>query len=52
MTGLWQVSGRTGTSYERRVQLDSWYVRNWSIWQDLAIMVQTVPAVLKRRGAI
>ena len=52
MTGLWQVSGRAGTSYERRVQLDSWYVRNWSIWQDLAIMAQTVPAVLKRRGAI
>jgi Undecaprenyl-phosphate galactose phosphotransferase WbaP len=52
LTGLWQVSGRTGTTYARRVQLDSWYVRNWSIWQDLAILVQTVPAVLKRKGAV
>ncbi len=52
LTGLWQVSGRTGTTYARRVQLDSWYVRNWSIWHDLAILAQTVPAVLKRKGAV
>ena len=52
ITGLWQVSGRTETTYERRVQLDSWYVRNWSIWHDLVILVQTVPAVLKRKGAV
>lgn len=52
LTGLWQVSGRSDTSYERRVQLDTWYVRNWSIRHDFAILAKTVPAVLKRRGAI
>ena len=52
LTGLWQVSGRSGTSYARRVELDSWYVKNWTIWHDLAIIAKTVPAVLKRKGAI
>jgi Undecaprenyl-phosphate galactose phosphotransferase WbaP len=51
LTGLWQVSGRTGVSYAQRVQLDTWYVKNWTIWHDLAIMAKTVPAVLKRKGA-
>ncbi len=51
LTGLWQVSGRTETSYVQRVQLDTWYVKNWSIWHDLAILAKTVPAVLQRRGA-
>jgi Undecaprenyl-phosphate galactose phosphotransferase WbaP len=52
LTGLWQVSGRSETSYERRVQLDTWYVKNWTIWHDLAILAKTLPAVLNRRGAI
>ena len=51
LTGLWQVSGRTGTSYAQRVQLDTWYVKNWTIWHDVAIIAKTFPAVLKRRGA-
>ena len=51
ITGLWQVSGRSDTSYERRVQLDSWYVKNWTMWHDVAILCKTVPAVLLRRGA-
>ncbi len=51
LTGLWQVSGRTETSYAQRVQLDTWYVRNWSLWHDVMIMAKTVPAVLRRRGA-
>ena len=51
LTGLWQVSGRSGTSYAQRVQLDTWYVKNWTVWHDLAIIAKTVPAVLKRRGA-
>jgi undecaprenyl-phosphate galactose phosphotransferase len=51
LTGLWQVSGRSQTTYARRVQLDSWYVRNWSVWHDLAILMKTVPAVVWRRGA-
>ncbi|HTC12153.1 MAG TPA: undecaprenyl-phosphate galactose phosphotransferase WbaP [Acetobacteraceae bacterium] len=52
ITGLWQVSGRSDTSYLRRVQLDVWYVRNWTLWHDLAILLKTVPAVLQRRGAV
>ena len=51
ITGLWQVSGRNDTSYDQRVALDSWYVRNWSIWYDLAIIFDTIRIVLLRRGA-
>ncbi len=52
LTGLWQVSGRSDTGYAQRVRLDTWYVKNWSIWQDIAILFKTIPAVLKRRGAV
>lgn len=52
LTGLWQVSGRSDTSYAQRVRLDAWYVKNWTLWHDLAILAKTVPAVLKRRGAV
>ena len=51
ITGLWQVSGRNNVGYARRVALDSWYVRNWSLWHDIAILCGTVPAVLGREGA-
>ncbi|MGZ9165889.1 MAG: sugar transferase [Anaerolineales bacterium] len=51
ITGLWQVSGRSDISYEERVRLDMYYVRNWSIWLDLQLLYQTLPAVLKGRGA-
>lgn len=51
ITGLWQVSGRSDVSYEQRVQLDMHYIRNWTIWLDLQIILQTIPAVLKGRGA-
>jgi exopolysaccharide biosynthesis polyprenyl glycosylphosphotransferase len=51
ITGLWQVSGRSDISYDERVRLDMYYVRNWSIWLDLQLLVQTIPAVLKSRGA-
>ena len=51
LTGLWQVSGRTATSYVRRVRLDTYYVENWSLWMDLVILMRTIPAVLSRRGA-
>jgi UDP-galactose-lipid carrier transferase len=51
ITGLWQVSGRNDMSYRRRVQLDAWYVRNWTLWHDLAILFKTIPAVLLQRGA-
>jgi undecaprenyl-phosphate galactose phosphotransferase len=51
LTGLWQVSGRSDTSYARRVRLDVWYVNNWTIWHDLAVLLKTIPAVLRREGA-
>lgn len=52
LTGLWQVSGRSDLSYDERVRLDMYYVRNYSIWLDIQILFfQTVPAVLKGRGA-
>ena len=51
ITGLWQVSGRSDVSYEDRVRLDMHYIRNWSIWFDFKILVDTIPAVIKGRGA-
>jgi exopolysaccharide biosynthesis polyprenyl glycosylphosphotransferase len=51
LTGLWQVSGRSDVSYEQRVRYDMYYIRNWSFWLDLQLLFQTLPAVLKRRGA-
>ena len=51
ISGPWQVSGRSDVSYEERVQIDMYYVRNWTIWLDIQILVQTIPAVLQSRGA-
>jgi exopolysaccharide biosynthesis polyprenyl glycosylphosphotransferase len=51
ITGLWQVSGRSDVSYEERVRLDMYYVRNWTIWLDLQLLMETIPAVFKGRGA-
>jgi exopolysaccharide biosynthesis polyprenyl glycosylphosphotransferase len=51
ITGLWQVSGRSDVSYEERVRLDMYYIRNWSIWSDLRLLLETIPAVLRKRGA-
>ncbi|HFM4314209.1 TPA: sugar transferase, partial [Escherichia coli] len=51
MTGLWQVSGRSDVDYETRVYLDTWYVKNWSMWNDIAILFKTIGVVLKKDGA-
>jgi exopolysaccharide biosynthesis polyprenyl glycosylphosphotransferase len=51
ITGLWQVSGRSDVTYAERVRMDMYYIRNWSIWLDLELLVQTIPAVLRSRGA-
>ncbi|MBV9249625.1 MAG: exopolysaccharide biosynthesis polyprenyl glycosylphosphotransferase [Acetobacteraceae bacterium] len=51
LTGLWQVSGRSDTSYHRRIRLDVWYLRNWTLWHDIAILLKTIPAVFLQRGA-
>jgi lipopolysaccharide/colanic/teichoic acid biosynthesis glycosyltransferase len=52
MSGLWQVSGRSETSYEERVWMDTYYVRNWSVWLDIVILVRTVGPVILGRGAV
>lgn len=51
ITGLWQVSGRSDISYRDRVQLDMRYIRNWSIWLDLYILMRTTVVVIKGKGA-
>jgi lipopolysaccharide/colanic/teichoic acid biosynthesis glycosyltransferase len=51
MTGLWQVSGRNRTSYERRVELDELYVTNQSAWLDCKILAKTALVVISRDGA-
>lgn len=51
ITGIWQVNGRSNTTYEERVQMDSWYVHNWSVWIDVVYLIKTVLVVLKREGA-
>jgi exopolysaccharide biosynthesis polyprenyl glycosylphosphotransferase len=51
LTGLWQVSGRTDLSYEKRVQLDIYYILNWSLWLDFYILLLTPAAVLSGKGA-
>nr|WP_276592819.1 MULTISPECIES: sugar transferase [unclassified Methylobacterium] len=51
VTGLWQVSGRSDTSYAERVALDLDYASRWSLRRDIAIMLRTIPAVLAQRGS-
>ena len=51
VTGLWQVSGRSDTTYAERVALDLDYATRWSLRRDLAILLRTIPAVLKQRGS-
>ena len=51
ITGLWQVSGRSDVSYDERIRLDMYYIRNWSIWLDVQLLLRTLPAVLSHRGA-
>lgn len=51
ITGLWQVSGRSDLSWDESVRLDLLYVETWSLALDIAIMLKTVLAVLRRRGA-
>ena len=51
ISGFWQVSGRSDTSYAERVKLDAYYVHNWSVWLDLVILVRTVGCVMLGRGA-
>lgn len=51
ITGLWQVSGRNDTSFQRRIYWDAWYARNWSVWGDIVIMIKTLKVILGDDGA-
>ncbi len=51
ITGLWQIRGRSDISFARLVKWDMWYINNWSLWLDLNILFQTVPVVIKGKGA-
>ncbi len=51
ITGMWQVMGRSNLSFEKRTELDEWYVRNWSPWFDLMLLAKTVKVVLGKGGA-
>jgi Undecaprenyl-phosphate galactose phosphotransferase WbaP len=51
ITGPWQVTGRNQTSFDDRVRMDAYYVRDWSVWLDLVILAHTLKIVALRRGA-
>lgn len=51
LTGLWQVSGRNKLTFNSRLKLDTWYMKNWSLWLDTVLLLKTVRVVMKRDGA-
>ncbi|WP_320034559.1 sugar transferase [Halarcobacter sp.] len=51
ITGLWQVSGRNNLTFEERIELDKWYIQNWSLWIDFVIFMKTIKVVLGKIGA-
>ncbi|MFL6448761.1 MAG: undecaprenyl-phosphate galactose phosphotransferase WbaP [Bryobacteraceae bacterium] len=51
ITGMWQISGRSNTSYEERISFDKYYVKNWSVWLDLYILFRTIKTVFLLEGA-
>jgi len=51
LTGMWQVSGRSGTDYDSRVLYDTYYLQSWSVWLDIWILFMTFGAVIRGKGA-
>jgi Undecaprenyl-phosphate galactose phosphotransferase WbaP len=51
LTGLWQVSGRSRTTYEERIAYDAYYIRNWSVWMDIYLLAKTIGVVIRGDGA-
>lgn len=51
LTGLWQVNGRNELAFAQRVELDIWYIQNWSLWIDFVIFLKTLKVVLLKSGA-
>lgn len=50
LTGLWQIEGRTTTTFDERIRLDEAYIRNWSIGLDVKILFRTLPVLLRKEG--
>ena len=51
LTGLWQVSGRNELTFKRRLELEKWYIQNWSLWMDFVIFIKTMKVVLLKIGS-
>ena len=51
LTGLWQVSGRSNIPFKERLRIDEYYIRNWSIWMDIVILLKSLKAIFSRKGA-
>lgn len=51
LTGMWQVSGRDDLEYYRRIELNNWYIKNWSPWVDMVILLKTCFVVVRSAGA-
>ncbi|MGE3614049.1 MAG: exopolysaccharide biosynthesis polyprenyl glycosylphosphotransferase, partial [Sulfurimonas sp.] len=51
ITGLWQVSGRNNLTFGQRVDMDVWYIQNWSLWMDFVIFMKTIKVVFSKVGA-
>jgi len=51
LTGLWQISGRNKLAFAERLVLDEYYIRNWSLWFDIIILIKTVGVLISRKGA-
>jgi undecaprenyl-phosphate galactose phosphotransferase len=51
ITGLWQVSGRNRLTFQERKELEMYYIRNWSLWKDLVILIKTIKVVFGKVGA-
>ena len=51
LSGMWQISGRSETSYEERIYYDTYYIQNWSVWLDIWVLIKTVGVVLVGKGA-
>lgn len=51
ITGLWQISGRSDIDFQKRVELDIWYVKNYSLWLDITVIIRTIKVVITKAGA-
>ena len=52
ITGYWQVSGRSNVTFKKRLEMDNWYIRNWSIWIDIVFLIKTIKVVFCTKGAV